>query len=57
LLWKDLRLEHKFQTAMKAIARGAIAISLAYGIGAKHFRQFLSAGTRVAREVSVVLYP
>jgi hypothetical protein len=53
---EDLRLEHKLQTAMKATASDAIAISLnAHGIAAKRFRQFVPAGTRTAREVSAVL--
>jgi hypothetical protein len=40
---------------MNATARDAIAISLnAHGIAAKRFRQFVPAGTRIAREVSAV---
>jgi hypothetical protein len=56
-LWEDLRLEHKFQTAMKATARAPSQfLSIAYGIGAKRFRQVDPAGRRLVREVSAVLF-
>jgi hypothetical protein len=50
LLWEDLRLEHKFQTAMKATARTPSQfLSIAHGIGTKRFRQFVCWHTRRTR--------
>jgi len=53
-----LRLEHELQTAMKAAARGAAAISLdAHGTARRCCSSSGATDTRLAHEVPAVLIP